>query len=145
MLQCVVSLARKKQSRVWCVCMVYKCFVLDKKVMYLDAQTIDANRLSEILGDDVIFSYTKGDTEYFVVLNNFLANNFLAINLRMEQILDTRSIGALLKSCLVCAICEIVYMKIDHEIVIPEYIRIMESYGETDEQKSLSKLASITY
>ena len=72
-----MSLARKKQSRVWCVSAAYKAFVLDRKIMYLDSSINDVTQLTDALSDDVIFTFEKGDLDYFIEMNNKLLDKNL--------------------------------------------------------------------
>ena len=122
---------------------MYRKLVRDEKILPLPGTATDAAELSSYFRDEVVFEYEKGDVEYFISIYNNIAINLSVLYKQFKALVeDDRWVSELLKAGLLCALSEKLYLGIDEELLVIEYVKLMNNYGEIGTNKIFSKLRS---
>lgn len=124
--------------------LLYRHLVRNEQLRQITYKVADIKDLGGFFYDQVVFEYGKGDLDYFVSTYNAIANNLEALKEHMQSLVgDDRMISCLFKSSLICALAEKIYLGIDPELLIIEYTKLMNNYGESESNKTLSKLKDL--
>ena len=80
----------KKQSRIWLVSVIYKS-ILKKHPLVPLTNVSSVRDLEEFFQDEVIFSYEKGDFDYFFQIYSSLVSNILKIKQKLAKLRSQES------------------------------------------------------
>ena len=138
----------KKQSRIWLVSVIYKS-ILKKHPLVPLTNVSSVRDLEEFFQDEVIFSYEKGDFDYFFQIYSSLVSNILKIKQKLANLLKVETnfiesntnINPFICSCLMLAITEIDHIGIESWIVIAAYKELIRNYAVDGSEKMMNLLA----
>ena len=121
--------SRKRQSRTWLLCLLYKYLALNSDVLF-KSQIIseDIADIPSNIYDDLVFYFTRGDFMYFRKMYNHLCLSMC----KYRDILSNTS-----KDITFICICVMFFAELDiydtaRDLLIREYKKISRDYIEAD-------------
>lgn len=138
----------KKQSRIWLVSVLYKS-ILKKHPLIPLVNVSSIGDLEKFFQDEVIFSYERGDFDYFFQTYSSLVANMLKIKQKMANLLKVETnfiesdtnVNPFICSCLMLAITEIDHIGIESWIVVSAYKELIRNYAVDGSEKMMNLLA----
>ena len=139
-----MNFPKKVQARIWCVSVLYRQMMRNEEMRTLNQNELDLDSLSRFFYDRIIFEYESGDLDYFRDIYNAIANNLKTIEGYLPKMgVEPRAISKLFEAALICALAEMLFLGIQPDLLVIEYTRIMNNFGESGCHPVLSRLTEI--
>ena len=132
--------SNKKQSRIWLVSLVYKLLIRDQEFPPINFELSSVQQLSSFFEDDIIFSYERGDLDYFKQIYNSVAHNIAEIHSKISDSMKLKSLNPFVKACMISAIAEIDYAEVDKKTISSRYKEIIRNHSSDGSEKVMDLL-----
>lgn len=132
--------SNKKQARIWLVSIVYKLLMREEVFPLLPDGISSVQELVYFFEDEIVFSYEKGDIDYFKTIYSAISQNILQIEDKISNSLKLKSLNPFVKACLICATAELDYTEIDKKTVNSRYKEIIRNHSFDGSEKVIDLL-----